>query len=426
MTRPLLCALLLSAVASAAALAQPTAIVGGRVVTNGPAGIIENGVVVLDGDRIAAVGGADVQIPDGATRIDAMGQWVTPGLFSAYAEVGIVEVTGESSTDDRAATPAAPFQIALDAADAFNPLAENVGVARADGITRIALSPGSSAGLFAGRGAVADTSGDPSSTVLRAAFVAAALTRDRVALAGGARAAAYATLEAALADAAAFPDLAKDDEGLVLSATDAEALSAAIRGELPLVVQADRASDLRQLAAIAMEYPELDIVILGGGEAHLVAELLAETGVPVVVDPSRNLPYTFDRLASTAETAARLQAAGADFAIASLDDPYGNPGYMAQFAGVAVAHGLSWDAAFDAVSGAPARIYGLGDELGSLEPGKLADVVIWDGDPLEVMSGVERIFVAGVEREADSRQGALRDRYLGPEDPASPRAYRGE
>jgi imidazolonepropionase-like amidohydrolase len=422
----LLAAVALSAFASSAALAQPTAIVGGRVVTNGPAGIIENGVVVIDGDRIAAVGGADLPIPDGATRIDAAGKWVTPGLFAAYGEVGIVEVDEESSTDDRAAAPGSPFSIALAAADAFNPLAENVEVARRDGITRIALSPGSAIGLFGGRGAIVDTSGQPDSVTLEPAFIAAALTRDRVALAGGARAAAYAMLEAALEDAADYPDLAKDPDGQVLSAPDAEALGAAIRGELPLLVEADRASDLRRLAELETTYRDLRLVIVGGAEAHLAADALADHEIPVVLDPSRNLPYTFDRLASTAETAARLEAAGVDFAIASLDDPYGNPGYLTQFAGVAVAYGLSWDKAFDAVTGAPARIYGLDAAVGSLEPDKAADVVIWDGDPLEVMSGVERVFIAGAEREASSRQSDLRDRYLGAEDPARPRAYRGE
>ncbi len=403
----------LAAVTAGAAFAQTTVIVGGRVVTNGPGGIIDGGTVVIEGDRIVAVG-ADVPAPDGAVVIDAAGKWVTPGLFSAAGQTGLVEVELEPATDDRASTPLAPFSVALEAADGFNPAAENVASARSDGVTRVALTPTSASGLFGGLGAVVDTSGAPGSADAPPALVAASLAADRIDLVGGARPAAFAYLEAALDDAAAYPDLLEDAQGEVLKPRDAAALAAVVRGEIPLVIAADRASDLRALAALASRREGLRLIVLGGGEAHLAADALAGAGIPVILDPSRNLPSTFDRVAASAATAAALEAAGVDFAIAALDELVANPGYMAQFAGVAVAHGLPWAAAFDAVTGAPARMLGLGSDLGALEPGKLADVVIWDGDPLEVMSGAERVFVAGVERPARSRQSALRDRYLEP------------
>jgi imidazolonepropionase-like amidohydrolase len=274
---------------------------------------------------------------------------------------------------------------------------------------------------------VVETSGAPDSVTLAQAFVAASLSRGRIALAGGDRAAAFALLEAALQDATDYPALAKDDEGEVLAGPDAQALKAVLDGELPLVVEADRASDLRALAALKGEHRALRLIVVGAAEAELAADALAAADIPVVLDPSRNLPYSFDRLASSTATAAELSEDGVAFAIAALDEPHANPGYLAQHAGRAVAYGLSWDEAFDAVTGAPARLYGLEQDLGSLEVGKLADIVIWDGDPLEVMSGALHVIIAGAEQPTRSRQSALRDRYLGPEDPtALPRAYRGD
>jgi imidazolonepropionase-like amidohydrolase len=417
-------ALLLAALLGAPASAQTTAIVGGRVVTNGPAGVIDPGVLVFDADGVIAVG-ADVVPPLDATVIDATGKWVTPGLFSAHSEIGLVELDLEPSTDDRAASTVSLFSVALDAADDFNPYAANVGVARADGVTRAALAPSSLAGLFGGQGVVVDTSGAPDSITRAPAFIAVSLDRGRIELAGGSRAAAFTTLEAALDDAESYPRLVTDGEGEVLVARDAAALRAATRGDIPLVIEADRASDLRRIAALAEARPRLRIVVAGAAEAHLAAAALAAAGVAVIVDPSYNLPSSFDALASSAAAPAALAAAGVDFAVSSNFDPYANAGYLAQGAGIAVAHGLSWNDAFDSVTGAPARMFGLGNELGSLEPGKLADVVVWDGDPLEVMSGAERVFIAGTEAPSRSRQTDLRDRYLEPHDGDDlPQAYR--
>jgi imidazolonepropionase-like amidohydrolase len=410
--------------APAAGAQQTIAITGGRVATNGPDGVIESGTVLIEGERIAAVG-ADVEIPDDAVVIDAAGKWVTPGLFSAYAQIGLVEIGQEPTTDDRAASAISTFAIALEAAKDFNPSSSSVAVARADGVTRAALAPGSDAGLFSGEGTVVDTSGTIDSVTRAPAFVGASLEQERIDLVGGTRAAAYTFLEAALDDALAYPNLATESEGEVLKARDAEALQAAVRGEIPLLVEADRASDLLALANLAVRYDDLRIVVVGGAEAHLVADALGAAGVAVILDPSRNLPYTFDQLAASSATARSLRAAGVETAIVSFTDIYANPGYLTQYAGVAVAHGLSWTAALDAITGAPARIFGLADDLGSLQAGKIADVVIWDGDPLEAMSGAERVFVTGREFEPRSRQSVLRERYLEPAGADDlPQAYR--
>lgn len=411
MIRTSLVAAAAAAALAAAAGAEPIAIVNGLVVTNAEAGAIENGVVLIDGERIVAVG-ADVAVPDDAIVLDAEGKWVTPGLISPFSRIGLVEIGAESSTDDTAADATAPFNVALDAAEGFNPGSETVAVARRDGITRAAIAPANGATPFAGFGAVVDTSREADTDVRARAFAFVNLNAGGIDTVGGTRPAAFAYLEAALEDAADYPDLAKDDEGMVLNALDAAALRSVVRGETPLFVAVDRATDMRRLAALARRRSAMTIVVVGGAEAHEAAEELAAAHIAVILDPSANLPSSFDAIGASPRTAQVLEAAGVDYAVAAFGWTATNPGYMAQNAAIAVAYGLDWADAFDAVTGGPARILGVNDDLGSLEPGKLADVVVWDGDPLEVMTGAEHVFVAGAEYALRTRQTALRDRYL--------------
>src|SRR5690606_3863776 len=152
--------------------------------------------------------------------------------------------------------------------------------------------------------------------------------------------------------------------------------------------------------------------IHGGAEAWLVADDLARADIPVIVDPFTNLPDRFERLAARADNAALLHRAGVRIAIApapgTVDAHPARP--VLQLAGNAVANGLPWDAAFAAVSRGPAEIFGA-PNLGRLERNYLADVVIWDGDPLEVMAAPVAVFIEGQEQPLSSRQTRLRDRY---------------
>src|SRR5690606_18004487 len=153
------------------------------------------------------------------------------------------------------------------------------------------------------------------------------------------------------------------------------------------------------------------LVLLGATEGWRVADQIAAAGVPVIVNPLQNLPDRFEVLAATLENAGRLQKAGVTVAIADPAESTHNTRFILQLAGNAVANGMTWDGAFKAISSVPATLYGQTD-LGVLRQGAVADVVIWNGDPLELMSSADAVYIAGVATSMESRQTKLRDRYM--------------
>ena len=399
-------AALAAAPATSAAWAQTYAVTNGRVVTNTDAGIVENGIVLIrDGDIVAA--GAGVEIPSDATVIDAEGGWVTPGVFAPVTQLGLIEVGAEGSTRDNAAG-GSPFSVSLDVADGFNPNSTHLAPTRIEGVTRIGVAPSTSETIFGGTGGLADTNGVLFET---GSFIVADLSQSGASDAGGSRPAAWAYLEAAFADARGYPGrYTTTTDGLVLNRMDAAALLPATRGQIPILMEVDRAEDIRRALRFARENAPVRIILVGGAEAWMVADELAASGVPVIIDPMRNLPSSFDAIGSTLENAARLDAAGARFAFMHSDG-YFNPRLLPQNAGNAVAHGLAWDAAFRAITLTPAEVFGVGDRYGALAPGYAGDVVIWDGDPLEVMSAPSAVFIDGEPTDMTSRQTRLAERY---------------
>lgn len=437
-------AALVAGLTAAPAQAENIAITGGMVVTGGPAGTIENGTVLIEDGRIKAVE-AGLAAPADFRTIDAAGRYVTAGLFLPYSSLGVEEISLEKSTVDHLINSPSPFfkpdskvpfSAAFDIAHAINPKATAIPVTRIEGITRAVVAPSGTDKIFAGQAAVIDLAGDfEFLTKARAAMLVeyGISGKDK---AGGSRGAAMLylikSLEQATAAAAAPEDKKKKrkedtkggpGKGALLHPLDLEALVPVAKGEAPLVVIASRAADLVALVALKDRFEALDLVILGGDEAWMVADRLAAAEVPVILDPTANLPGSFESLGSTLENAARLEAAGVTIAISSGGSPGHNSRLAAQAAGIAVAHGLSWDAAFAAITLNPARIFGLGDELGSLEAGKRADVVIWDGDPLELMSSPDLVMINGAETPLVSRQTKLRDRYMDLANRTRPPAY---
>ena len=407
---------------TSAAAAQDLAILNGRVITNTDQGQISSGGVLIRDGVIVSVG-ANIDVPDGVDTIDANGGWITPGIFAPFTQLGLIEVALEDTANDASASES-EFSVALDVADSFNPNGTYIATSRIEGVTRFAVVPSTGSTVFAGLGALGDSSGDMDSLFDTQSFVFADLSQSGAGSAGGSRSAAWAYLEAAFGDARAYPGRYASGQGDALSRYDAASLVDVVRGRMPLILEVDRAADIRRAIRFAEENAPVQLVIFGAAEAWMVAGELAEAGIPVLMDPMRNLPSSFDALGSTLEAAARLDAAGVRVAYTTQTaDGYFNARLLPQHAGNAVTNGVSWEAAFRAITLTPAEIYGVGDQYGALAAGYMADVVVWDGDPLEVMSAPTHVIIDGEETEMSSRQTRLRDRYADMDD-TTPFGYR--
>ncbi|MGH7459237.1 MAG: amidohydrolase family protein [Longimicrobiaceae bacterium] len=392
--------------------AQAVAITGGTVHTvSGPP--IEGGTVVIQDGRVTAVG-RGVSVPAGARRVDASGMVVTPGLFESFTHLGLVEVGAVDNTRDYAVQDDDHVTAAFNVADGLNPNSVVIPVTRVAGVTTAVAAP--SGGLIAGQGVVIDLAGGSPAGLIASSPVAmfARLGAGAQRAGGGARAGATLRLREVLEDARVYGRMR---DAFQRGATrdfsagrlDLEALQPVLSGELPLVVEAHRASDIRTALAIASEY-DLRLVLAGGTEAWMVAGELASAGVPVIVRVLQNLPSNFERVGARYDNAALLRAAGVPVVISTFDTH--NARNLTQEAGNAVAYGLPWEEALRAVTLYPARVWGMEDTHGSLEPGKVANVVVWSGDPLELLTTVEHVFIRGREVPLTSRQTELRDRYL--------------
>jgi imidazolonepropionase-like amidohydrolase len=225
------------------------------------------------------------------------------------------------------------------------------------------------------------------------------------ALSGGTRAAQYMLLEQAIREAQTQGPVG---QGALLHSAGRAAMARYVSGGR-VIFQVDRAADILGVVAFA-EHHGMKPVILGGDEAWLVANELARANVPVILNPLNDLPADFDRLGASLENAARLHRAGVRIVFSSGDTPQAR--LTRQLAGNAVAHGLPWESALAAITAAPADIFGLGATRGRIAVGQVADLVLWNGDPLEVSSLAQQVWIAGRPIAMRSRQTELRDRYV--------------
>jgi imidazolonepropionase-like amidohydrolase len=216
-------------------------------------------------------------------------------------------------------------------------------------------------------------------------------------------------LEQAIMEARS-PKLLQPGDQRLLTPAGRTALAEYLTGTRPVVVNVDRAADIRRVLAFAQKQ-SLHLVISGGDEAWQVAAELAAAKVPVVLNPLNDLPANFDSVGATLRNAALLARAGVKIAFTLDAEPY-NIRKVRQAAGVAVAYGLPWDDGLAALTRNPAEIFGVADRTGTLAVGRVADLVLWSGDPLDVTSLADRVVVAGTDEPMRSRQTELRDRYL--------------
>lgn len=431
---------LISLLASAAVLAaapasaqQLTAITGGRVLTG--TSVIENGTVVIQNGRVVSVGTGAA--PSGARVIDARGKVVTPGLVVVDAGLGASEVTSVGGSDDLS-NSANSISASFDVSYGLDPWSFTLPVARLGGITRAVVVPShgggggghahhqddsdfagvgsgglQSPGLFAGQASVIHLAAGTDILVQSRVAMVAPFGEAGAGIAGGARGAQFVQFKESLAEVRLYARnrAAYDRAGLrdlSLSRADLEALIPVANGDMPLIVTVRRAADILQVLRLADE-EGIDLILDGVDEGWLVAPQIAAAGVPVLLNPIDNLPGSLETRASRMENAAALNAAGVVIAIK------GNGVHRAREArfnaGNAVSHGLPFEAAIAALTVNPARIFGMGGQFGELRAGAAADVVVWDGDPLEPLSSVTAQFINGQEQDLTSRQILLRDRY---------------
>ncbi len=429
-----LTAIAFCAAAAAPALAQDITITNAKLVIGDGSEPITNGTVVVQGGKIVYAG-PEQAAANGSARIDAKGAWVTPGLFATVTSLGLADVSAVDETNDISAR-GTPFSAALDAGAAVNPTSQGILVDKAAGITRAATTMRPAGSIFAGQGAIIDLDGDARPIVQARAFQMISLGEGGANRAGGSRAAAHTLLRAALREAQALvgkpgipetTEIGKDDD-VLLNRFDAEALVPVVTGKQKLYVDVERMADIRAVLALKQEFPKLDLVLVGATEGWLVAGEIAAAGVPVIANGLIDLPETFEQLGATQSNIGRLAKAGVKVAInaASLNDPR----RLSQVAGNLVAltklpgaSGLEWSKAFAAISSVPAEISGMGGKAGVLKAGAFGDVVIWDGDPLELGTIPRQVYIGGVEQDLTNHQTRLRDRYKSLDESNRPKAY---
>lgn len=393
---------------------------------------IEDGTLVIKDGKIAAVG-ASVEVPKDAEVIDVKGLQVYPGLFDPITQMGLSEISAVSATVDT--TETGEYNSDVVAATAISPSSEHIPVTRASGITEVLAVPDS--GGFDSRGGGGVIGGQASAIHLAGWTINDMLIKKSVAMV-----IVWPEIETQSFDFATFTrkekpfnEAKQEQEKQVNALSDyldsarhyaqamghggpadfkrdlkLEALAPVVRGQLPVLVFADRARDIRSAIEFC-DKQKLKMILAGGMEAYKEKDLLRSKGIPVVLRPTLTLPLNeddpYDRLLTQP---AELAAAGVKIAFGSFDNSFARR--LGQQAANAVAYGLPYDEALKGVTIYPAQIFGVSDQVGTLETGKIANIIVTNGDPLELTTDVKYLFIKGQRTSLDNRHLRLYEKYL--------------
>jgi imidazolonepropionase-like amidohydrolase len=382
------------------------AIVGGRVVPiNGDP--VDDGTVLVTDGKITAVG-AGLPVPDGVPVISAHGSWVLPGFIEAHGHVGVhEEAEGWAGSDSNELTE--PVTAHVRALDAINPADLGFRDAVSGGVLAVNVNPGSGNPIGGQTAALKCWGRTVDQMLLKApAGMKSALGENPKRVYGerkqspATRLGTAAVIRGALVDAGNY--LAKidaeqrkpeDERKPVDRDLKLEALGRVLRREIPWRQHCHRADDIATALRIAEEFG-YELVIDHGTEAHLLADILAAKNIPVIIGPLFTSRSKVELRNRSLDNPGKLAAAGVTIAI-TTDHPVVPINFLAHQAALSVKHGLDRDTALRALTINPARIIGIDDRLGSIEPGKDADLVVWSGDPLDVLSRVEHALIDGTE-----------------------------
>jgi imidazolonepropionase-like amidohydrolase len=392
---------------------------------------IEDGTLIIRDGKIAAVG-VTLDIPAGAQVIDAKGLQIYPGFFDSVTQMGLREIGAVSATVD--STETGNFNPDVVAATAVSPSSEHIPVTRAAGITEVLAVPGS--GGFDSGGSSNVIGGQASAIHMAGWEIDDMLIKKSAAMVVN-----WPAIETESFDFSTFSrkekpftEAKQEYDKQVNELTEwlerarhyaqamekgsgarydrdlkLEALVPVVRGELPLLVVADRLREIRNAVEFC-DKQKLKMILAGGSEAYKVKDLLRSKGISVILRPPLELPPdeddAYDRMMSQP---AELAAAGVRFAIASFDNSFARR--LGQNAATAVAYGLPYEEALKAVTIYPAQIFGMSDQIGTLEQGKLANLIVTNGDPLELTTDVKYLFIKGQLTSMDNKHLRLHEKY---------------
>ena len=371
-----------------------------------------SGNILIEEGVIKKVSQSSIQ---GDTVIDAGGKIVTPGFIASDTEIGIVEIGALSVTrDDQSSI----YSIGFSIHDAFNPISTLIPWNRSNGITSAITLPRNTSSPIGGFGSFFSLNG---SLQIDSEQDIAMIGRI-----GGSSSSSRSEMLALIDDILSFAstlnnksmksnlDINKiiDDSSLAnyleLKPRDVKALFRLINEKLPLIIKANRASDILKLLELKKKY-NLNLIIMGAQEASLVAKEILASNTSLIVNPTNNIPGSFDELASNINLSSRLEQEGIKLMFnASRDHNYH---LIRQGAGIAVANGMSYGGAIRALTSNVAKSFNIANR-GEIKPGNIADIVIWEADPLEPSSMPEKVFINGVDMDLTTRSTRLRDRYI--------------
>jgi len=409
---------------------KPIAITGGKLLTI-THGTIENGVLVIENGKIAAVGAAgSVKVPAAAQVIDAKGMTVYPGLIDSETHLGLTEISAEKMTNDLVER-SDEIMPQMHVADAFHAETALIPVARYNGITNAIVAPESDDTL-PGQDSFIQLAGADATQMLLVRDIAMPLNFDgsqrrnesfATAQYPQTRMGMAAQMRQAFVDAQGYTQkwneynkkkaAVKAGEGAPTApARDLklEALLPYLDGKKPVIVRAEEPNDVETAYALGQEF-KLHMILNGLTHSQAIYDRIAGWKLPVVLGSIYAEPKEWARYDSVYKMPGELAKRGVKIAFASFDaHQVRNLPYAA---GMAVAFGLPYDEAMKALTLYPAQIWGVDDQLGSLDVGKTANVVVANGDPLDVKTVVEHVFIQGREIPLVNRQTELRDRYQG-------------
>ena len=370
------------------------------------------GNILIEDGVIKKVSKSSIQ---GDTIIDAEGKIVTPGFIVSNTDIGIVEIGALSVTKD---DQSSIYSIGFSIHDAFNPNSTRIPWNRSNGITSAITLPRDTSSPIGGLGSFFTLNGS-----LQIDSLPDMVMIGRI---GGSSSSSRSEMLALTDDILSFASSldGKDMKSnadinqiindspladyLELQSRDVKALFRLIDDKLPLIIKANRATDILKLLEMKKKY-NLNLIIMGAQEASLVAKQISSSNTPLIINPINNIPGSFDELASNINLSSRLEAEGIKLIFSSGGGQ--NSHLVRQGAGIAVANGMSYGGAIRALTSNVADSFNIA-RRGLIKPGNIADLVIWEADPLEPSSMPEKVFINGVDMDLTTRSTRLRDRYI--------------